>query len=75
MPVSIFTDRQTVAFPTLESPVFSKSFFVFLIPQWFTVFGKWAQLSGVLALYDTCSAHDKRMKFVVSAEHAYWTDV
>ena len=39
-----------------------------------TVFGEWARLSCVLVLYGTYRAHDERMKSVVSAERAYWTD-
>ena len=46
---------------------------VFVIPGSFTVFGEWARLSGVLVLYGTCRAHEKRMKSVVSPERAYWT--
>ena len=62
MPVSIFTETQTRArtFPTLQ---FSSLLFVFAIPRSFTVFGEWAQLSGVLVLYGTYGAHNDRMIF------------
>ena len=47
--------------------------FVFLIPQWFTVFSGWAKM---LVQYGTYRAYDERMKSVVSAEraHCHWTD-
>lgn len=36
--------------------------------------GEWARLSSVLVPYGTPRAHDERMRSVVSAERAYWTD-
>ena len=72
MPVSIFTETRTRArtFPTLQFSSLLKVLLVFVIPRSFTVFGEWARLSGVLVLYGTCRAHEKRMKSVVSAERA-----
>ena len=64
MPVSIFTCPDFSNSPILQSSA---------IPRSFTVFGEWAQLSGVLVLYGTYGAHNDRMMSFVSAEPAYLT--
>ena len=67
VPWSIFISGKSLPW------LFQALAFVFLIPQWFTVFSGWASM---LVLYGTYTAHDERMKPVVSAECAYshWTD-
>ena len=77
MPVPIFTETPTRArtFPTLQFSRLLEVPLLSVILRSFTVFGEWARLSSVLALYGTYEAHDNRMKSAVSAQRAYnWTD-